>query len=193
MPSPRQTPSQTVGPFFGVGLTRPSQSQHVLVSERTDGERIRIEGRVLDGVGSPIEDALVEIWQANAHGRYRHPLDTGPAPLDPAFFGFGRCPTDAHGTFRFDTVKPGSIPGRERNRARAAHQRHGVRARHARARVHTDVFRRRRARRGSGAGAGRQRPAAYARRRTHPTNGGLVVYRWDIRLQGERETVFFDA
>ena len=192
MPSPRQTPSQTVGPFFGVGLTRPSQSQHVLVSERTDGERIRIEGRVLDGVGSPIEDALVEIWQANAHGRYRHPLDTGPAALDPAFFGFGRCPTDAHGTFRFDTVKPGSIRAAN-GTAQAPHISVTVFARGMLVHAFTRMY--------FGDDALDADPVLAlvdnARRRTlvaeRTTNGSLVVYRWDIRLQGERETVFFDA
>ena len=111
MPAQRQTPSQTVGPFFGVGLSRPSQSQNVLVTDLTNGERVSIEGTVFDGAGQSVEDALVEIWQANAHGRYRHALDTGPASLDPTFFGFGRCPTDSNGAFRFDTVKPGAIHG----------------------------------------------------------------------------------
>ena len=111
MPAHTQTPSQTVGPFFGVGLIRPSKSQHVLVNDRTSGERVSIEGTVYDGDGRAVPDALIEIWQANAHGRYRHALDTGPAPLDPDFFGFGRCPTDSAGAFRFDTVKPGAIHG----------------------------------------------------------------------------------
>jgi protocatechuate 3,4-dioxygenase alpha subunit len=191
MPPARQTPSQTVGPFFGVGLTHPSQSQHVLVSERTEGERVRIEGQVLDGVGRAVEDALVEIWQANAHGRYRHARDTGPAPLDPAFFGFGRCPTDPNGAFRFDTVKPGSI--------QAGGQRHAPH-------VNVTVFAR-----GMLVHAftrmyfaddpldadptlalvdGVRRHTLVAER---STGGGRVVYRWDIRLQGEHETVFFDA
>jgi protocatechuate 3,4-dioxygenase beta subunit len=120
MPSPRQTPSQTVGPFFGVGLTRPSQSQHVLVSDRTDGERIRIEGHVLDGVGRPIEDALVEIWQANAHGRYTHPSDPNPAPLDPNFDGAAILKTDAEGRYRFKTIKPVAYPAGP-NMMRPAH------------------------------------------------------------------------
>src|SRR4029450_7979629 len=79
------------------------------VNEHTEGERIRVEGTVFDGAGAPIEDALVEVWQANAHGRYRHDLDSAPAPLDPNFIGFGRCPTDANGVFHFETVKPGAI------------------------------------------------------------------------------------
>ena len=74
-----------------------------------EGSAFAIEGTVFDGAGRAVDDALVEIWQANAHGRYRHALDAGPAPLDPEFFGFGRCPTDANGVFHFDTVKPGAI------------------------------------------------------------------------------------
>ena len=193
MPSPRQTPSQTVGPFFGVGLTRPSQSQHVLVSDRTDGERIRIEGRVLDGVGSPIEDALVEIWQANAHGRYRHALDRGPAPLDPAFLGFGRCPTDANGVFGFDTIKPGAIHGGD-GPPQAPHLNVIVFARGMLVHAFTRMY---------FAGDPLDTDPALAlvdssRRDTlvaerTVAGDGRVVYRWDIHLQGDRETVFFDA
>ena len=192
MPSFRQTPSQTVGPFFGVGLTRPSQAQHVLASDRTDGERICIEGQVLDGAGRPVEDALVEIWQANAHGRYRHALDAGPAPLDPAFFGFGRYPTDIHGTFRFDTVKPGSIRAAT-GTTHAPHLNVTVFARGMLVHAFTRMY--------FGDDAldtdptlalvdSHRRPTLVAER---TTGGGRVVYRWDIRLQGERETVFFDA
>jgi protocatechuate 3,4-dioxygenase alpha subunit len=189
----RQTPSQTVGPFFGIGLTRPTESQHVLVSDLTSGERIRIEGTVFDGTGQFVVDALIEIWQANAHGRYRHALDTATAPLDPAFFGFGRCPTDSKGVFRFDTVKPGAIHADAGTR-HAPHLNVIVFARgmlvHAFTRMYfaddplendptlalVDS-----ARRGT----------LVAERAVD--SGGGVVYRWDIHLQGDRETVFFDA
>jgi protocatechuate 3,4-dioxygenase alpha subunit len=192
MPSQQQTPSQTVGPFFSVGLSWPSQPQNVLVNDLTHGERIRIEGTVFDGAGQSVEDALIEIWQANAHGRYRHALDTGPAPIDPAFFGFGRCPTDPNGAFRFDTVKPGSIHGGDGKR-HAPHINVTVFARgmlvHAFTRMYfagdpletdptlalVDVIR---------------RGTLVGERTVH---GDSVVYRWDIHLQGERETVFFDA
>ena len=102
------TPSQTVGPFFGPSLLRDDLS--VLARPGAAGERVRIEGRVYDGDGLPVPDAVVEIWQANAHGRYDHPLDTRELPLDPHFHGFGRCGTDGDGRFAFQTVKPGRVP-----------------------------------------------------------------------------------
>src|SRR5438132_14436524 len=84
------TGSQTVGPFFAPALLREGARRNVLTRPETAGERIRIEGLVLDGDGMPVPDALVEIWQANAHGRYNHPADQGPAELDSSFLGFGR-------------------------------------------------------------------------------------------------------
>ncbi len=85
------TGSQTVGPFFSRALLREDARRNVLTKPETAGERIRIEGRVLDGDGVPVPDAMVEIWQANAHGRYNHPADSGPAPLDPSFLGLWRA------------------------------------------------------------------------------------------------------
>ena len=97
------TPSQTVGPFFAFGL--PFDGSERLVED--DG--IWITGAVYDGGGEPVVDALVEIWQANRHGRYRHPEDTREElPLEDGFDGFGRCATDENGEFRFYTVKPGA-------------------------------------------------------------------------------------
>ena len=103
------TSSQTVGPFFAPALLREDARRNVMVQPETIGERIRIEGRVLDGDGMPVPDAMVEIWQANAHGRYHHPADTGPAPLDPSFLGFGRSGTNEDGTYWFETIKPGPV------------------------------------------------------------------------------------
>ncbi len=86
------------------------------------GERISVTGRVLDGEGRPIRDALIEIWQANAGGRYRHRWDRWPAPLDPNFSGAGRCVTDTDGRYEFVTVKPGPYPwGNHPNAWRPAH------------------------------------------------------------------------
>jgi protocatechuate 3,4-dioxygenase alpha subunit len=114
-----QTPSQTVGPFFAYGLV-PTQYGYPfrslvgarLVDADTPGLRITVTGRVLDGDGAPIPDALVEIWQADAEGRYAHPADG--RPTNRRFEGFGRCGTgtDPEHRFMFETIKPGvAVPG----------------------------------------------------------------------------------
>jgi protocatechuate 3,4-dioxygenase, alpha subunit len=103
------TPMQTVGPYFSLGMMR-EKGDNVLVQPGTEGERIRIEGHVYDGDGDPLFNVLLEIWQANSHGRYNHPRDQRPLPLDPAFTGFGRASTDAKGHYWFQTVKPGVVP-----------------------------------------------------------------------------------
>ena len=114
----KQTSSQTVGPFFSFGLVpeaygRRGIAGNVLATPATKGERIRIVGHVLDGKGAPVTDAMLEIWQANAAGRYRHVADRRDAvPLDETFSGFGRTLTDDDGAFHFDTIKPGRVPGR---------------------------------------------------------------------------------
>ncbi len=90
--TPRQTPSQTVGPFFRPSLIEAGAEN--LVREETRGERVTIEGRVIDGDGAPVNDAMLEIWQANAEGRYDHPDDDQEKLLDPAFHGYGRAATD---------------------------------------------------------------------------------------------------
>src|SRR5690348_8201178 len=102
------TPSQTIGPFFKPSLIWPELT--TLVNDRTRGERIIIEGRILDGDGAPVTDAMVEIWQANAEGRYDHPEDDQEKLVDPAFHGYGRAATDARGAFRFHTIRPGPVP-----------------------------------------------------------------------------------
>jgi len=117
---PGQTPSQTVGPFFHDSLSWPGAE--TLVKPDTKGDRIEIVGRIVDGDGAPVPDALVEIWQANAAGRYRHVVDQHPAPLDPNFTGGGRCMTDDDGRYRFVTIKPGAYPWRNHDNAwRPAH------------------------------------------------------------------------
>ena len=105
----KQTPSQTVGPFYAIGLTR--TPMNILVNDATQGQRIRIEGQVFDGDGNPVPDAMVEIWQANTYGRYNHPDDKQEKPLDPSFMGWGRSGPTRRGVFSFETVKPGSVPG----------------------------------------------------------------------------------
>ena len=121
--APPQTLSEVTGPLFGrdevaaaeADLTRQHAGEPL-------GERIIVSGRVLDENGRAVRDALIEIWQANAAGRYRHPTDTHDAPLDPNFTGCGRVVTDANGRYQFKTIKPGAYPWRNHHNAwRPAH------------------------------------------------------------------------
>jgi protocatechuate 3,4-dioxygenase alpha subunit len=102
------TTSQTVGPYLHIGLTWLITEN--LAPAGVQGERVRIEGRVVDGDGKPVNDALVEIWQANAAGKYAHPRDPQAKPLEPGFRGFGRSATNKDGAYRFRTIKPGAVP-----------------------------------------------------------------------------------
>jgi protocatechuate 3,4-dioxygenase alpha subunit len=103
------TASQTVGPYLHIGLANLYTDN--LRADGVDGEPIMIEGRVLDGGGEPVPDGMVEIWQANSHGKYADPQDARALPLEAGFRGFGRVATDEQGRFRFATVKPGRVPG----------------------------------------------------------------------------------
>ena len=106
----RATPSQTIGPFFHRALLH--EGWNDLAARGASGERVAIEGRVLDGDGAAVSDAMIEMWQANAAGRYDHPEDLQETkPLDPSFSGFGRVATGPDGRFRLRTVKPGPVPG----------------------------------------------------------------------------------
>ncbi len=108
-PESQPTPSQTVGPFFHDALLDEDRSELVPPDHP---EAIRIEGTVYDGEGEPVSDAMLEIWQANGAGRYNDPKDNREdLPLDQGFSGFGRSGTDAGGRFSFVTVKPGPVPG----------------------------------------------------------------------------------
>ena len=204
-PPLKQTASQTIGPFFHYALTpesygRPGIAGGVLASADTLGERVRIEGRVFDGEGRPMPDALVEIWQANAAGRYNHPPDARSAhgreeaALDPGFRGFGRLGTDADGGFRFETVKPGPVPGRG-NTLQAPHINVILCARGMLDHAFTRIYFSDEAEANgndpvlSAVEAGRRATLVAERRESD----GEIVYRFDIRLQGEAETVFFDA
>jgi len=99
---------QTVGPYFRIGLER--LFEHDIAGPQVRGERVSVLGRIVDGAALPIPDAVIEIWQANAEGKYAHPADTQDKPLEQSFSGFGRIPTDEEGYFRFTTIKPGVVP-----------------------------------------------------------------------------------
>ena len=124
MAVPGQTPSQTVGPYFSMILAHDDDGEEMVRSD-TPGQHVVVTGRVLDGERNPIEDALVEVWQANAAGRYRHPADDREElELDDGFTGFGRSKARFEdGTWRVHTVKPGRVPGRDGGETRPP--RHG--------------------------------------------------------------------
>jgi protocatechuate 3,4-dioxygenase, alpha subunit len=185
-----QTPSQTIGPFFDYAL--PYEFGPYLVGENTDGERITIEGRITDGDGQPVTDALVEIWQANSHGGYRHPEDTREEKeLDQGFDGFGRAPTDAHGVFRFTTVKPGPVPGLG-NHMQAPHVNIGILARGLLKRLATRLYFADEAAMNAADPVLNLVPSERRGTLIADRLGDKAVYRLDIVLQGANETVFFD-
>ena len=103
------TGSQTVGPFLHIGLAGLCRDD--LRVDGVEGEMLTIKGRIFDGDGVGVPDGMVEIWQANCHGRYPDPQDARSLPLEPSFRGFGRVATDAQGGFCFTTIKPGALPG----------------------------------------------------------------------------------
>ena len=199
----KETASQTAGPYVHIGLA-PKEAgfdifeknfTNVLAKPGTPGERISIEGRVFDGSGTPVRDVLLELWQANAAGRYNHPADTQNKPLDPDFRGWGRACSDFEtGLYRFDTVKPGAVEGRN-GRLMAPHVNLWIVARGINIGLSTRMY-------FSDETDGNSKDPVLnlieweVRRKTligqREQRGNQVVYTFDIRLQGEGETVFFD-
>lgn len=191
------TPSQTVGPYFAYGLTPRGQYAWKdtvgsdLVTADAAGERIRIEGRVLDGDGAPINDAMIEIWQADAEGRYASPADPRPR-ANAAFRGFGRAAADAEGRYAFETIKPGRAPGLD-GALQAPHILVAVFARGMLRQSYTRIY--------FADEASNAEDAALAlvpadRRATliapKAMREGRAVYTFDIRMQGDAETAFFE-
>jgi protocatechuate 3,4-dioxygenase alpha subunit len=191
------TPSQTVGPFFAYCLTPKAYGYaevvtNDLVTEDAPGERIRIEGRVFDGDGKLVPDAMIEIWQADGEGRYASPEDGRTRP-NTRFKGFGRSDTVDEGRYSFATVKPGPVPG-PNGRLQAPHINVGIFARGILKRLFTRIYFE-----GEAANAAdpiltlvpeEARSTLIAKR---ATRGGEPVYTFDIHLQGENETVFFET
>ncbi|RVU15184.1 protocatechuate 3,4-dioxygenase subunit alpha [Methylobacterium oryzihabitans] len=205
-PRLKETPSQTAGPYVHIGLI-PHQAgfdifetnfSNVLAGPDTTGERIRIEGRVFDGADSPVRDVLVEIWQANAAGRYNHPADRQEGkPLDEGFRGWGRTGSDFEtGLWHFETVKPGPVEGRKGHRPQAPHVNFWIAARGINIGLQTRLYFPDEAEANAADPVlglieqPNRRKTLIARREER---GGGVVYVFDIRLQGQDETVFFDA
>jgi protocatechuate 3,4-dioxygenase alpha subunit len=192
---PERTPSQTVGPYLHLGLAPADYKfremfSAVLADPGMPGTHIRIEGRILDGEGNVAPDAMVEIWQADHQGRYAHPADGRPLASN-SFRGFGRCTTDKGG-FAFATIKPGAVPG-PNGTTQAPHINVGIFSRGLLKRLFTRIY-------FAGDPANASDPILALvpsdRRDTliakpDPAKPGL--YRFDIRLQGAGETVFFDA
>jgi protocatechuate 3,4-dioxygenase alpha subunit len=206
LPYLKETPSQTAGPYVHIGLI-PHQAgfdifsnnfSNVLVTPETKGERIRIEGRIFDGTGAATRDILVEIWQANAAGRYDHPADRQEGkPVDPAFRGWGRAGTDfATGLYAFETIKPGPVLGRHGHKPMAPHVNIWLAARGINIGLATRMYFSDEAELNAADPVLNiieqelRRETLIARREER---GGDVAYVFDIRLQGERETVFFDV
>lgn len=191
-----QTPSQTVGPYFTMRLS--GEGENVLTSPETVGERIRVEGRVFDGDRRHIEDALVELWQADSVGRYHHPADDRTdVPLDPGFSGFGRCASDFHtGAYSFLTIKPGPVP-HPNGGMQAPHLSLTIQARGMLDPTFTRVY----FADEEAANAADQvlQSVPLARRstliaaRVDDTDSSVPTYRFDIRYQGDDETTFFDV
>ncbi len=195
-----QTPSQTVGPFFAYGLV-PEQYNYPfksladgeLAGDATEGQRIRILGHVYDGAGDLIPDAIIEIWQANAHGRYNHPADDRKDNLlDPDFKGFGRVGTGTSedNRFVFDTIKPGSVDGRQAPHLNVVVLMRGMLL-HAYTRIYFSDEEEMNAGDPVLSSVPEDRRETLIARRDVEIPG--TVYRFDIHMQGERETVFFDV
>ncbi len=192
------TPSQTVGPYFAYGLTSNGRYDwndafsNNLVTPDTSGERVRVEGRVFDGDGQPVPDCMLEIWQADAQGRFSDPQDKRALP-NSSFKGFGRCGTDANGGYAFDTIKPGTVPDPD-GKPQAPHLLLAIFARGMLLQNYSRIY-------FGGEPANATDPVLALvpmdRRATliaqQANCNGNAVYRLDIHLQGDNETVFFDV
>jgi protocatechuate 3,4-dioxygenase, alpha subunit len=186
----RATSSQTVGPFFDIGLRRFCCAD--LLQPGASGERVTIEGKVLDGDHVPVPDAVIEVWQANAHGKYDHPEDCQDKPIDSAFRGFGRIATDDQGRFRIITIKPGSVPG-PNGSMQAPHLEVSVFMRGLLKRLVTRVYFPDNASHARDPVLALVDPHRRATLIAKPVPGQSGNLHWDVVLQGPQETVFFDC
>lgn len=197
----RESASQTAGPYVHIGLAPGAAGFDIYREElgwdiagpNAKGERIRVEGLVIDGTGSPVKDVLLEVWQANADGHYAHP--EGGGEVEEGFRGWGRVITDFDtGEWGFDTVKPGAVMGRN-GRLMAPHLNLWLVSRGINIGLNTRMYF------DDEAEANAKDPVInmieWEKRRAtliakREMRDGTPVYRFDIRLQGDAETVFFD-
>jgi protocatechuate 3,4-dioxygenase alpha subunit len=189
------TPSQTVGPFFAYVLTPKAYGYPELVTNEmatsdAAGTRIRIEGCVIDGDGEPVIDAMLELWQSDGEGRFAS--ETGRPGSNAGFTGFGRSDVDSNGFYFFETVKPGIVPG-PNGAAQAPHIDVGIFARGLLRRLFTRIYFNDEAANATDPILAlvpeERRTTLIAVRRER---GGQTVYEFNIRLQGDNETVFFE-
>lgn len=195
----KETPSQTAGPYVHIGLT-PNHSEiggvydadlgTSMVNDKTHGERITVTGRILDGAGGLVKDAVIEIWQADSAGLYNSPSELR-GTADPNFTGWGRCPTSAEdGVFGFETIKPGRVPFKD-GRKMAPHITFWIVARGINIGLHTRMYF------PEETSANAEDPLL-ARIEHKDRLATLIaakegsVYTFDVHLQGDRETVFLD-
>jgi protocatechuate 3,4-dioxygenase, alpha subunit len=190
------TPSATVGPYFAYALTPArypfrAAFSNSTVTPDTAGERIRVQGRILDGDGTGIADAMIETWQANAAGRYAHPADAG-SQHNTAFKGFARCETGHDGGYSFDTIKPGAVAG-PNGMTQAPHILAAVFSRGMLRHLYTRIYFADDPATANDPILGHvpedRRSTLIAKREQ---SSGQPIYRFDIRIQGGDETVFFD-
>jgi protocatechuate 3,4-dioxygenase alpha subunit len=188
--SDHATTSQTVGPFFSIGFERLYRDN--LTGPGVSGERIEICGRILDGDGQPVPDGILEIWQANAEGKYAHPDDVQQKPVQQNFTGFARVPTDESGRFHFTTIKPGRVPGPDET-LQAPHLVISIFTRGLLRRLVTRIY-----------FPGEASNAEdFALKLVDPQRRSTLIARnvdgqpghlqWNVILQGANETVFFDC
>jgi protocatechuate 3,4-dioxygenase, alpha subunit len=184
------TTSQTVGPYLKIGFEWLIVNN--LAGPGVSGERITIEGRLLDGDGHPVPDGVIELWQANAHGKYAHPDDTQNKPIEPGFLGFGRVLTDDNGKFRLATIKPGAVPG-PNGKMQAPHIAVSVFARGLLRRLVTRIYFPDEAANAADFVLSQVEPARRGTLIAKPASGEAGVLEWNVILQGAEETVFFDC
>jgi protocatechuate 3,4-dioxygenase alpha subunit len=194
-----ETASQTAGPYVHIGLAPrmagfdpcAGEPGGAIAGPAVPGARIRVQGAVVDGAGARVRDALIEVWQADAAGIYAHPLDPRADRVAPGFRGWGRAPTDlTTGDFAFDTVKPGRAPGPD-GALMAPHLALWIVARGINLGLHTRLYFADEVEANAEDRVLRRCGPRAATLLAQPLGGG--VYRFDIRLQGDGETVFLDV